>query len=143
VRTHTPLSTISRCGPAYICHANLRRPFCAFAQRLSGLDSRHACTSSRRIGLLSDIQLGRALVHDSWSLSHLGHLYPGTTPVMIKLDHNRSCPWVKIAQVTKAPTIIRKVPAKGHTGSLPSTSLDHHVSLLVASRGNVSFTDPI
>jgi len=31
---------------------------------------------------------------DTWSLSHLGHLYPGTTPVMIKLDHNRSCPWV-------------------------------------------------
>jgi len=31
---------------------------------------------------------------DSWSLSHLGYLYPGTTPVMIKLDHNRSCPWV-------------------------------------------------
>jgi len=30
---------------------------------------------------------------DSWSLSHLG-LYPGTTPVTIKLDHNRSCPWV-------------------------------------------------
>ena len=30
---------------------------------------------------------------DSWSLSHLGHLYPGTTPVMINLDHNRSCPW--------------------------------------------------
>jgi len=23
--------------------------------------------------------------HDSWSLSHLGYLYPGTTPVMIKL----------------------------------------------------------
>jgi len=22
-----------------------------------------------------------------WSLSHLGYLYPGTTPVMIKLDH--------------------------------------------------------
>ena len=32
--------------------------------------------------------------HDSWSLNHLGYLYPGTTPVMIKLDHNRSCPWV-------------------------------------------------
>jgi len=31
---------------------------------------------------------------DSWSLSHLGYLYPGTTPVMIKLDHNRICPWV-------------------------------------------------
>jgi len=31
---------------------------------------------------------------DSWSLSHLGYLYPGTTPVMIKLDDNRSCPWV-------------------------------------------------
>jgi len=31
---------------------------------------------------------------DSWSLSHLGYLYPGTTPVMIKVDHNRSCPWV-------------------------------------------------
>ena len=28
------------------------------------------------------------------SLSHLGYLYPGTTPVMIKLGHNRSCPWV-------------------------------------------------
>jgi len=33
-------------------------------------------------------------VGDSWSLSHLGYLYPGTTPVMIQLDHNRSCPWV-------------------------------------------------
>ena len=31
---------------------------------------------------------------DSWSLSHLGYSYPGTTPVMIKLDHNRRCPWV-------------------------------------------------
>jgi len=31
---------------------------------------------------------------DSWSLSHLGYLYPRTTPVMIKLDHDRSCPWV-------------------------------------------------
>jgi len=31
---------------------------------------------------------------NSWSLSHLGYSYPGTTPVMIKLDHNRSCPWV-------------------------------------------------
>ena len=31
---------------------------------------------------------------DSWSLGHLGYLYPGTAPVMIKLDHNRSCPWV-------------------------------------------------
>ena len=24
----------------------------------------------------------------------LGYLYPGTTPVIIKLDHNRSCLWV-------------------------------------------------
>jgi len=32
--------------------------------------------------------------YDSWSLSHLGYLYPERTPVMIKLDHNRSCPWV-------------------------------------------------
>ena len=31
---------------------------------------------------------------DSWSLSHLGYSYPGTTPVMIKLDYDRSCPWV-------------------------------------------------
>ena len=44
------------------------------------------------------------LCYNSWSLSHPGYLYPGTTPVMIKLDHNRSCPWVYIAQVTKAPT---------------------------------------
>jgi len=33
-------------------------------------------------------------------------------------------------------------PAKGHTGSLTSTILDHHISLLVTSRGNLSFTDP-
>ena len=26
---------------------------------------------------------------------------------------------------------------------MPSTSLDHHISLLVAPRGNLSFTDPI
>jgi len=45
------------------------------------------------------------LCYDSWSLSHLGYFYPGTTPVMIKLDHNRSYSWVWIAQVTKAPTI--------------------------------------
>jgi len=47
---------------------------------------------------------------DSWSLSHLGYLYPGTAPAMIKLDHDRSCPWVQIGQVTKAPTNITKVP---------------------------------
>ena len=40
----------------------------------------------------SSCQLGRG--DYSWSLSHLGYLYPGTTPVMIKLDHNRSCPWI-------------------------------------------------
>jgi len=45
--------------------------------------------------------------------------------------------------VTKTSTVITKVPEKGHTGSLPSTSLDHHISMLVASRGNLSFTDPI
>jgi len=39
--------------------------------------------------------LERAVREDgSWSLSHLGYLYPGTTPAMIKLDYNRSCPWV-------------------------------------------------
>ena len=37
---------------------------------------------------------GISVVSDGWSLSHLGYLYPGTTAVMIKLDHNRSCPWV-------------------------------------------------
>jgi len=36
-----------------------------------------------------------------------------------------------------------KVPAKGRTGSVPSTSLNHHASMLVASRGNLSCTDPI
>ena len=56
------------------------------------------------------------LCYDSWSLSHLGYLYPGTTPVMIKLDHDRSCPWVEIAQVTKVPTI--------NTGGL-STRIRH------------------
>jgi len=61
-------------------------------------------------GMPSAAHAWHTAMSDSWSLSHLGHLYPGTTPVMIKLDHNRSCPWVWIAQVTKAPTIITKVP---------------------------------
>ena len=39
--------------------------------------------------------------------------------------------------------MITKVPTKGHTGSLLSTSLDQHFSMLVASRGNLSLTDPI
>jgi len=47
--------------------------------------------------------------------------------------------WTK----AQAPAIITKLPAKGHTGSLPSTSLDHHIYMLVASRGNLLFTDPI
>jgi len=54
----------------------------------------------------------RNLCYDSWSLSHLGYLYPGTTLVMIKLDHNRTCPWVWIAQVTKAPSIMYKPPCR-------------------------------
>jgi len=58
------------------------------------------------------VSLRGDLCYNSWSLSHLGYLYPGTTPVMIKLDHNRICPRVKIAQVTKAPTITSPV-AKG------------------------------
>ena len=52
------------------------------------------------------VSLRRDLCYDSWSLSHLGYLYPGTTPVMIKLDPNWSCLWVLIAQWKKAPTII-------------------------------------
>ena len=36
----------------------------------------------------------RHFSREFWSLSHLGYLYPGTTPVVIKLDHNRSFPWV-------------------------------------------------
>ena len=31
---------------------------------------------------------------NSCNLSHLGYLYPATTPVMIKLDYDRKCPWV-------------------------------------------------
>jgi len=44
----------------------------------------HSCTTGNRT---------RNFCYDSWSLSHLGYLYPGTTPITIKLDHNRSCPW--------------------------------------------------
>ena len=61
----------------------------------------HSCTTGHR---------SWNLCYDSWSLSHLGYLYPGATPVMIKFYHNRSCPWVQIAPVTKTPTIITKVP---------------------------------
>jgi len=56
----------------------------------------HSCTTGIRT---------RNLCYDSWNLCHLGYFYPRTTPVMIKLDHNWSCLWVLIAQVTKAPTI--------------------------------------
>ena len=66
--------------------------------------NKHRVVKTRR-WQRAGVSLRGDLCHDSWSLSHLGYLYPGTTPVMIKLDHNRSCPRVKIAQVTKAPTI--------------------------------------
>jgi len=66
----------------------------------------HSCTTGNR---------SRNLCYDSWSLSHLGYLYPGTAPVMIKLDHDRNCPWVQIAQVTKAPTISLYVKTHAHT----------------------------
>jgi len=33
------------------------------------------------------VSLRGDLCYDSWSLSHLGYLYPGTTPVMIKLSN--------------------------------------------------------
>jgi len=34
---------------------------------------------------------------------------------MIMLDHDRRCPWVQIAQVTKAPTIINMQTEHGET----------------------------
>ena len=34
------------------------------------------------------VSLRGDLCYDGWSLSHLGYLYPGTTPVMIKLDES-------------------------------------------------------
>jgi len=43
------------------------------------------------LGMCLGIQLGMLLspgqgkLLDSWSLSHLGYLYPGTTPIMINL----------------------------------------------------------
>jgi len=40
------------------------------------------------------VSLRGDLRYDSWSLSHLGYLYPETTPIVIKLDHNWSCLWV-------------------------------------------------
>jgi len=36
----------------------------------------------------------------TWAICTQGQL------LMIKLDHDRSCPWVQIAQVTKVPTIM-------------------------------------
>ena len=55
--------------------------------------------------------------YDSWSPSHLGYLHSVTTLVMIKLDHNRNCPWVSIAHVTKVPTIniCIYIPVTPHT----------------------------
>ena len=91
-----------------ICWSRLvdgKEPVCPFAGTFVmtvgalvnwAIYTHHSCTTGNRL---------RNLCYDSWSLSHLGYSYPGTTPVMIKLDHNRSCPWVYIAQVTKAPTI--------------------------------------
>ena len=34
------------------------------------------------------VSLRGDLCYDSWSISHLYYLYPGTTPVMIKLDES-------------------------------------------------------
>jgi len=42
-----------------------------------------ACSSLSKISVFG---WTRREICDSWSLSHLGYLYPGTTPVMIKLD---------------------------------------------------------
>jgi len=80
-----------------ICWSRLvdgKEPVCPFAgtfvMTVGALDNwaiytHHSCTTGNRL---------RNLCYDSWSLSHLGYSYPGTTPVMIKLDHNRTCPWV-------------------------------------------------
>jgi len=70
------------------------------------------------------VSLRGDLCYDSWSLSHLGYLFPRTTPVIIKLDHNKSCPWVWIAQVTKASTItLWCFPAKTSGSELRITQL--------------------
>ena len=71
----------------------LRRP----SRDLKALDKlgMDLATSSTSIDLaLPPVDSIQPEDFDSWSLSHLGHLYPGTTPAMIKLDHNRNCPWV-------------------------------------------------
>ena len=44
------------------------------------------CNSTARRRQRAGVSLRGDLCYDSWSLGHLGYLYPGTTPVMIKLD---------------------------------------------------------
>jgi len=84
--TNVPLTHRALTVPRYQILHVLNRLFlysCSKPEHPSVGD--HSCTTRNR---------SRNLCCDSWSLSHLGYLYPGTTPVMIKLDHNRSCPWV-------------------------------------------------
>ena len=60
-------------------------PYCRWCMRTCECvwADRWVCTRASQ-------HVGACILLDSWSLSHLGYLYPGTTPVMIQLDHNRS-----------------------------------------------------
>jgi len=60
--------------------------------------------------------------NDSWSLSHLGHLYPGTTPVMIKLPNTSYViSWVHDGsiEVDDRPRLRRTSHGMGHDISPP------------------------
>ena len=49
--------------------------------------SKYVAAVKTRRGQRAGVSLRGDLCYGSWSLSHLGYLYTGTTPVMIKLDH--------------------------------------------------------
>ena len=103
------------CGTNSLCHCLSRDAehirLTAFQWRCDKVEMRGTCLGPEKsMQTKVVINFWKLYYNDSWSLSHLGYLYPGTTPVMIKLYHNRSCPWVWMAQVTKVPTIITKVP---------------------------------
>ena len=85
------LALVVECVATALDELGFARGAAHIAQLLVPLDAQLALVVECVATALDELASARG---DSWSLSHLGYLYPGTTPVMIKLDHNRSCPWV-------------------------------------------------
>ena len=79
-----PLTHRALTVPRYQILRVLNRPFLySYSKPEHPPVGDHSCTTGNR---------SWNLCYDSWNLSHLGYLYPRTTPVMIKLSGSQICP---------------------------------------------------